>query len=275
MIGGGSGVAASGARRRGGEAVGSSASSGSSSARKRRPRRAAAAGRACARRTLLGVARDLEAQRREPERRRSTPSTTRTAWMRRIGTTASERWNSPRRMRSRSPSRATEKPANETSEPIDDSAQAARGARRGELPAARRVGQQPRRVLDVALVRERVAQQLAPTRPARAGSRRAARRSAPRRASSRRPEPALGDGDAPRRPRGSSGRSARRRRANPLDLRRPDRLEHDLALLPAAGGTARAARRHRRGAAPGPPRCRAPGCGSSGTVVAFELRMPV
>ena len=45
--------------------------------------------------------------------------------MRRTGTTASERWSSPRRMRRRSPSRATVKPANETIAPIAESAQAA------------------------------------------------------------------------------------------------------------------------------------------------------
>jgi hypothetical protein len=48
--------------------------------------------------------------------------------MRRIGTTASVRWKRPRRMRRRSPSRATENPANETSEPIAESAQATRAS---------------------------------------------------------------------------------------------------------------------------------------------------
>ena len=59
-----------------------------------------------------------------PNGRRSSPSTTRTPCTRRTGTAASERCSSPRRIRSRSPSRVTVKPAKVTSAPATDSAQA-------------------------------------------------------------------------------------------------------------------------------------------------------
>ena len=59
-----------------------------------------------------------------PNGRRKTPSTTRTARTRETGTVASLRWTSPRRMRSRSPSRISVKPPKATTAPAVESSQA-------------------------------------------------------------------------------------------------------------------------------------------------------
>ena len=186
---------------------------------------------------LLGVARDLDPQRREPERPPQhaldhAHGVHAPHRHRRLACAAS----SPRRIRSRSPSRATVKPANATSEPATES--------RPRRPAAApptassqpptRVGHEPRRLLDAPLVLPNTLREAAGTRPPATGritpswpavsaaispSRRLSRRSgrSPAGASST-----------------TSGRRPRTASRSRSTASGADRVEHDLALGAAA-----------------------------------------
>ena len=209
---------------------------------------------------LLGVARDLEPQRREPER----------AAQRALDD--AHRVDAPHRhdrvgalqqpaADAQAVAVARDRETGERDDRADRRERPRDDQQRGEseLPAAGRVGQQPRGVLDVALARDHVAEQLGGGGQRRQDHAELARR---QRADDQvaAAQPALGQRLGLRRlrslraasrppPRGSARRRRgrrRRARSRPWSRRRP---------------TARAARRRRTGAGPGPPPCRAPGCG--------------